>query len=187
MKPPSVFLKAVRERGAVPFWVALLTAAMAVTFAIPLSGASPEPQRAENAVPGDCAACHGQRKVLPPAHVKTDEMDWAQCKDCHNAEAGKGEQPAILWGTLPLGHIHLLSAITCTVCHGPARPAQPPESPKCLSCHPDYKNAALQANKTLTNPHDSHMGDLDCELCHHQHSKSDNFCSQCHWWKYLVP
>jgi hypothetical protein len=31
------------------------------------------------------------------------------------------------------------------------------------------------------------MGDLDCGLCHHQHSKSENFCSQCHGWKYLVP
>jgi hypothetical protein len=178
-----IFKSHPRER-AIPFGVALLTAALTFAFAIQLSA---EPQRLEKVAPGDCAACHAQGNGLPPAHIKTDKMDWAQCKNCHKAEAGKAEKPAILWGILPLGHIHLLSGISCTDCHGMARPAQPPETPKCLSCHSDYRNAALQVNKTLPHPHDSHMGDLDCELCHHQHLKSENFCSQCHWWKYLVP
>ncbi|MBW2098891.1 MAG: cytochrome c3 family protein [Deltaproteobacteria bacterium] len=33
------------------------------------------------------------------------------------------------------------------------------------------------------NPHNSpHYGaDLDCNFCHHQHSKSENFCAQCHY------
>ena len=42
-------------------------------------------------------------------------------------------------------------------------------------------------SKALCNPHDSHMGGLDCLLCRHVHKKSENFCAQCHWWKYTVP
>jgi hypothetical protein len=181
-------LKFTFKRGGTPFFVALFLMIMIIIgSAACFNTVLAEPKRIEKAIPGDCAACHDQEKVLPDTHVQTGNMDWAQCKDCHRAEADKNKKPAILWGTLPLGHVHLLSGITCTDCHGTARPAQPPESQKCLSCHPDYKNTVLQVNKTLSNPHDSHMGDLDCGLCHHQHSKSENFCSQCHWWKYSVP
>jgi len=140
-----------------------------------------EPKKMEGVAPGDCGVCHGSAKVLPAEHVDTKGMAGATCKGCHKGRA------ASLRGKMPLSHSHQLNGVTCADCHGITKPAKPSEQKKCLSCHADYKKVAIQTDKTLPHPHDSHMGDLDCGLCHHQHSRSENFCFQCHEWKYLVP
>jgi len=141
---------------------------------------SAKPKKMEGVSPGDCGVCHEGEKVLPAGHVATKGMADATCKGCHKGGTN-------LRGKLPLSHSHQLSAVTCADCHGTTRPAKPLEQKKCLSCHADYKKIAIQTDKTLPPPHDSHMGDLDCGLCHHQHSRSENFCIQCHEWKFLVP
>ena len=142
---------------------------------------SAEPKRLEGVTPGDCGVCHGSEKVLPAGHVDTKGMARATCMGCHKGGSS-------LRGKIPLSHSHQLSTVTCADCHGTTKPAKPPPDQKrCLSCHADYKKIAILTDKTLPDPHDSHMGDLDCGLCHHLHSKSENFCSQCHDWKYLVP
>jgi hypothetical protein len=40
-----------------------------------------------------------------------------------------------------------------------------------------------------TNPHNSpHYGKkADCNLCHHQHEASENYCSTCHKFEFKVP
>ncbi len=152
----------------------------------PIHFAWAAPKLMEGAAPGDCAACHGNETVLPNGHGETKGMKLQECLGCHKNSEVK-EKPGTLWGKIPLGHFHRLSGIACTDCHGTAKPAKAPDTAKCVSCHPEYKKGPLQANKDLQNPHDSHMGDLDCSVCHHQHAKSENFCSQCHYWKYLVP
>ena len=138
------------------------------------------PKRVEGVAPGDCGVCHGSEKVLPAGHVDTKGMVGAACKRCHKGAAS-------LRGKISLSHSHQLNGVTCADCHGTTKPPKPPEQKKCLSCHAKYKKITIQGDKTLPSPHDSHMGDLDCGLCHHQHSRSENFCSQCHEWKYLVP
>jgi hypothetical protein len=30
------------------------------------------------------------------------------------------------------------------------------------------------------NPHDAHVGRLECRACHHMHKESQNKCSECH-------
>lgn len=140
-----------------------------------------EPKRTEGVAPGDCGVCHGSANVLPAGHADTKGMAGHTCKGCH-----KGGTTS-LRGKIPLSHSHQLNGVFCADCHGITKPAKPPEQKKCLSCHADYETITIQTDKTLPSPHDSHMGDLDCGLCHHQHSKSENFCSQCHEWKYLVP
>jgi len=139
-----------------------------------------EPKKVEGVAPGDCGVCHDSEKVLPVGHVDTKGMAGGACKGCHKGGAN-------LRGKMPLSHSHQLSGVACADCHGITRPAKPSEQKKCLSCHADYKRVAIQTDKTLPHPHDSHMGDLDCGLCHHQHSRSEDFCSRCHEWKYLVP
>jgi len=138
------------------------------------------PKKMEGVAPGDCGVCHGSEKILPAGHADTKGMVGPDCKECHKGATS-------LRGKMSLSHSHQLNGVTCADCHGLTRPAKPPEQKKCLSCHANYKEIATQTDKTLPPPHDSHMGDLDCGLCHHQHSKSENFCSQCHEWKYLVP
>jgi len=46
-----------------------------------------------------------------------------------------------------------------------------------------------EAGVKPSNPHTSpHYGmSLDCNLCHHQHAKSENYCSQCHKFDFKVP
>jgi hypothetical protein len=158
----------------------LIAATIIIPTISPFGILSAEPKKMEGVAPGDCGVCHGSEKVLPVVHIDTKGMAGATCKECHKGGAS-------LRGKMPLSHSHQLKGVTCADCHGMTRPAKPSEQKKCLSCHADYKKAAILTDKTLPPPHDSHMGDLDCGLCHHQHSKSENFCFQCHEWKYLVP
>jgi hypothetical protein len=69
----------------------------------------------------------------------------------------------------------------CSSCHE-TTPPKPLSSKDCLSCHESFEAVAAATAKSKPNPHDSpHYGkELDCELCHHEHSPSENFCAQCH-------
>lgn len=48
---------------------------------------------------------------------------------------------------------------------------------------------ASTAGVKPTNPHNSpHYGKhADCNLCHHQHEKSENYCTQCHKFDFKLP
>ncbi len=50
----------------------------------------------------------------------------------------------------------------------------------CLDCHGPYEHLAELTAGVHLNPHDSHYLDLDCNLCHHGHQPSEDFCSTCH-------
>ena len=61
---------------------------------------------------------------------------------------------------------------------------------QCLACHGSFETvAARTANVKPQNPHSSPHGNTytACDLCHHQHAKSENFCAQCHNFKFVVP
>ncbi|MFP4037150.1 MAG: cytochrome c3 family protein, partial [Desulfobacteraceae bacterium] len=33
-----------------------------------------------------------------------------------------------------------------------------------------------------------HYGpELDCDLCHHIHDESENFCNECHSYEFVIP
>jgi hypothetical protein len=55
----------------------------------------------------------------------------------------------------------------------------------CLKCHGSYKELIERTKdykgKGLPrNPHESHYGEMDCNLCHKVHRTSIDQCSQCH-------
>lgn len=82
-----------------------------------------------------------------------------------------------------LGKLHAARGVKCAACHGNVKKPQPVPMEKCLSCHGDTKALAEKtASVKPTNPHESrHYGtEADCNLCHHQHRKSENFCLDCH-------
>lgn len=82
-----------------------------------------------------------------------------------------------------LGKPHAASGVKCGDCHANVKKPQAVPMEKCLSCHGDTKTlAAKTANVKPVNPHESrHYGtEADCNLCHHQHRKSENFCLDCH-------
>lgn len=59
----------------------------------------------------------------------------------------------------------------------------------CLKCHEqDFDKVKLATNFEQSNPHDSHLGQIDCTLCHKAHRQSEVYCAQCHdftWFKEL--
>jgi len=140
-------------------------------------------KRLETAAPGDCADCHADQKVLPAEHVQTKDLAGDKCAECHRP----GETS--LRTKMPLSHHHQLNGVGCADCHDEPAAAKPVGTEKCLSCHGSAAQVAEATAKLEYNPHDSpHYGpDLDCELCHHQHARSENFCAQCHDWKLIVP
>jgi hypothetical protein len=55
----------------------------------------------------------------------------------------------------------------------------------CFRCHGNYKDIIERLKdyrgKGLSrNPHESHYGEMDCNLCHKAHKTSIDYCSQCH-------
>lgn len=85
---------------------------------------------------------------------------------------------------------HAKLGVKCETCHGTDK-ANPktPDFATCTGCH--KVDALVEKTKGVkpTNPHVSpHYGtELDCTNCHMMHSESQDFCAQCHNFKYQVP
>lgn len=159
----------------------LLYFACCLALALPLQGQAQT--RNLKANPGDCKSCHGGKTMLPAAHPATRGMALKDCRNCHSAAT----KP--LAGSLPLAHTHALAGVKCAACHGKTVPRQDaaPDNEVCTGCHGNTAQLANRINTTNAKVHSSHMGDLACDLCHKAHAQSENFCFQCHDWKYVVP
>lgn len=141
-------------------------------------------EKVANPKAGNCVACHKGKKMLPADHTDTKAMTYKDCLNCHDKTG-----PQRLEGRLPASHTHRLSGITCAMCHGKMKKPSEVEMKRCLTCHDMEKVVSKTAEVRPANPHTSpHYGtDLDCNLCHHQHRKSENYCSQCHTFEFRVP
>lgn len=177
------FRVAVRCLGVV--LAVLFGAAMVVYQFCPADthASSTKPERVKNKAPGDCAACHRGDKVLPANHAATATMDGKGCNKCHK------EGKTSLRGKIPLSHTHDLNGVTCEKCHGAGEPPKAVMTDQCLGCHGTPEGLAKKTQAVKPNPHNNpHQGtSLDCDVCHHQHTKSENYCRQCHMFKYVVP
>ena len=135
-----------------------------------------------------CSVCHASEKVLPNDHPSTKDLALGQCLECHESDV------PMLTHKLPLSHTHQLQGIGCMDCHDQGNPQTAVGPDKCLSCH-DFdkiidKTSSLGAQSAVAeaNPHNSHYGpSYSCDLCHHVHRKSEDFCAQCHEFNFLVP
>jgi hypothetical protein len=103
-----------------------------------------------------------------------------------------------------LDHKHEQAMISCTECHqltGQQKsrnvtafknkkyksPLEEREygNELCFRCHGSYQDIRqrtqdYQAKGLSRNPHESHYGDMDCNMCHKMHRTSIDYCSQCH-------
>jgi hypothetical protein len=135
----------------------------------------------------NCAGCHKDKKVLPDNHVETKDMPYEGCLVCHIP--GK-DNVGSLRVRLPGSHSHALRGIQCAQCHGKVIPPQPVKMAQCVSCHGEIAKLADKTSKIQPhNPHESPHSDTynDCNLCHHQHKRSEDHCSQCHPFDFIVP
>jgi hypothetical protein len=133
---------------------------------------------------GDCAGCHIKTKILPDNHPDTKEMNGDACKACH------GKDKINLTGKMPGSHGHQLAGVNCEKCHGKIKKPEVLTIDQCVTCHGSTDELAEKTKDVKpANPHTSpHYGTtLDCNLCHHQHTKSENYCSSCHKFDFKVP
>jgi Cytochrome c3 len=143
------------------------------------------PARHPKAAAGDCLACHRGETVLPNKHRATKGQKLEACEKYHE----RGTETALA-GKVPGSHLHQLAASAACNVHGNVK--KPTEVPHewCMACHDTTRLAEKTANVKPKNPHNStHYGkDADCNLRHHQHAKSENYCAQCHEkWELKVP
>lgn len=134
----------------------------------------------------DCAGCHKDKKMLPETHVPVKDMPYDGCVVCHVP----GGAASSLKTKVPGSHLHSLRGIKCEQCHGKVKKQEAVEMAKCVACHGATAKLAEKTAKVKPhNPHESpHYGtDADCNLCHHQHAKSENLCAQCHKFDFVVP
>ena len=75
----------------------------------------------------------------------------------------------------------------CSSCHKENPPRQDVPMVVCLGCRGDYGEVAAKTDKLDPNPHDSHLGEIDCGKCHHAHKASVNACADCHPMDMNVP
>ena len=130
---------------------------------------------------GDCQACH-KSTMVPADHPKTSSMAMPDCIVCH-----KQETPS-LGNRMPLSHTHLLNGVVCRDCHAEIDPAGYVDKGICMTCHRPQDLVIATRDVRPANPHDSHYGpELDCDLCHHVHASSENFCNQCHAFDFTIP
>jgi len=87
--------------------------------------------------------------------------------------------------------LHAEEKITCAGCHRNALPGfgDTVENSRCLECHgpmdrlakkTDPKNRVNSENLVNFNPHASHLGEINCTVCHHAHYPSKSYCLECH-------
>lgn len=61
----------------------------------------------------------------------------------------------------------------------------------CFECHTEnggattWEEAILATDYAESNPHDSHNGLLECNVCHNMHQPSQAFCAECHIFNWL--
>ena len=83
---------------------------------------------------------------------------------------------------------HKNAGVNCDGCHKENPPSKPAPTSVCTDCHGDYaKIAEKTQNVKPQNPHESHLGDVECEKCHHLHKPSVNYCGSCHNFGFKVP
>jgi len=169
------------KRNSKSFFVAISVFAIFFLWSICVIAA---PSFIDGADPGECAVCHEGNTMVQQGHVPTKGLSYEECALCHK-EQKDGALP--LAQRFPGGHYHLLSGVGCDSCHDDGDYENLPGAATCKGCHPDYIEKTPSKNG-LDNPHENHMGDLNCRLCHKMHKPSVNFCAQCHSaFDYVIP
>lgn len=138
------------------------------------------------------------------AHVKNPAK--ADCLDCHTWQPSKSfglagtkvtygmpseEDMALLREIFTsaaesdyLDASHLSKDISCSACHGKDLLGENAvEKNTCLVCHgPQDDLIAKTAPKDFPdrNPHQSHLGEIGCSVCHAGHTESKIYCLECH-------
>lgn len=75
---------------------------------------------------------------------------------------------------------HAAEGVKCVDCHKVDKPVAEASVTACLECHGDYAKVAELTKSLHANPHDSHLGRMQCLKCHKVHRPSEIVCIECH-------
>ena len=122
------------------------------------------------------------------------------CATCHIMEPYLASWQASDYGA----YAHAVEDVTCLECHEPTTQQQVDElvvymqgdfavpleereygNEFCFDCHEPNEHTSYEEVIQLTvglelNPHDSHLGEMECATCHKTHRPSEDYCAQCH-------
>lgn len=81
--------------------------------------------------------------------------------------------------------LHADRGVSCGSCHGEKVPLydETVESSRCLSCHGPMEELVKKTRPEDfpdRNPHESHLGEVACAVCHKGHGPSKSYCLGCH-------
>lgn len=86
-----------------------------------------------------------------------------------------------------LAEKHKSIGIACNDCHKIRSGKRDGAMIQCNRCHGNQAKLAERTKRIIPNPHQSHLEDIKCELCHHGHRPSEDYCSHCHNFDFKVP
>lgn len=122
------------------------------------------------------------------------------CGTCHVMQPYLESWQASEYGA----YAHGVEDVTCLECHVPTTQQQVDElvvymqgdftvpleereygNEFCFDCHEPNEHTTYEEVIELTadlelNPHGSHLGELECDLCHKMHRVSEDYCAECH-------
>jgi len=130
----------------------------------------------------------------------------ADCLDCHTWQPGRSFGLAgttVTYGALSqedlalikkifssaveldyLDARHVSKDITCAACHGKDILGESAvENSTCVGCHGPLEELITKTapqDFPDRNPHKSHLGEINCTVCHTGHVKSKVYCLECH-------
>lgn len=149
----------------------------AVIFVLGITAAAAGLKASEN--PRFCASCH----IIEPYYQSWKEgpllaakhsAENVNCTDCHQATVAEKMHEGFAYVTGQ--YADPLKERIAT-------------REDCLKCHQDdWQQTVAATQYDHGNPHDSHLGETDCSLCHKMHRTSEVYCAQCHefdWFKKL--
>ena len=131
---------------------------------------------------GDCLVCHswsdGKSFGLfgeKASWGAPNREEWQLLKEIMGSWAGSHF----------LDQLHGQGQVSCGGCHGPAVPGfdTTVANAVCLSCHGPMVQLAAKTEPAEfkdRNPHASHLGEIDCTVCHKAHGPSKVYCLGCH-------
>jgi fumarate reductase flavoprotein subunit len=82
-----------------------------------------------------------------------------------------------------LADMHAKKQVNCDSCHGTGGNVvddnEQPVNGNCIKCHGTLADVGKKAAGHI-NPHKSHLGEINCTVCHHGHAASQIYCLNCH-------
>lgn len=136
--------------------------------------------------PSFCGAiCHSPMDPYVDGYFSEDESlgvvghqeSDVTCLQCHEADLGQQVSEAMAWVSGdyadPLTVRRFGTVDFCGKCHDDNDASTGVDWDDIVNTTKDYQGSGR-------NPHDSHLGNVECYTCHSMHGQSKLYCTQCH-------